>query len=626
MFDDPETATLAVVNVDKVEFTKLLVLMLLFILMLWPAPIAKSTLFFIMFHFQAIAVFRLFHTNHNKFQCIKITKMYSKRRQSSAWINIVSLSVVKVYYSFILSFIVPNMIHRPRTAHPDFSDAFSPDETKNKRSKLSKLFKEFFPPGVHDSKNWASSDPIHIWNQQGHSTVIMPQTQEAKYGRFPPAASLAFLYETHPQLWNFRNGHLKHTNLGKVGPMKQKHHLVCDPKFQSSNEGTSVMPQLYVPWFFKFQNHLCAIWQYYMQSENQTYTVVWTKSENQHDLLEELIISAIEWKRKHYTDAAPKVEVYVYNDGYRQWRTQNSMQITDFHDVFLPEADFKRLMNDLNSFRNGIELYKRMKWTFKRSYMFYGPPGTGKTSTIRAIASKMNMNLAMVMLTPELTSSTLMQMIRTRPTNSLLVLEDLDRAFEGIKDHPEKLSGWLGMLDGVLLNSNFDQDQTDEKKQEPQLILITANDEKKLPEALVRAGRVDYRMYFDYADQTQVARLLRRVYETANSINKEQNQEYNKQLTDEKWMEAWNQKLDQLIESWTKRPECNANMTMAQVTECIKRFALIPLMELVIDPEVLWSLNSAVQMPASDESQPDCPMAEPCATVEALVYDEDGYY
>ena len=137
---------------------------------------------------------------------------------------------------------------------------------------------------------------------------------------------------------------------------------------------------------------------------------------------------------------------------------------------------------------------------YKRNYLFEGVPGTGKTSLILALASKYNMNVGIISLNKELDDYTFMKSISNIPKNTLLVLEDIDGLFDEDKQNSLTFSGVLNTLDGL-------------GRQDKLIIIMTTNHLNKLNKSLKRAGRIDYRIHFDYSKKTQIKLMLEKFFE-----------------------------------------------------------------------------------------------------------------
>jgi chaperone BCS1 len=84
---------------------------------------------------------------------------------------------------------------------------------------------------------------------------------------------------------------------------------------------------------------------------------------------------------------------------------------------------------------------------------------------------------------------------------SVLVFEDIDCIFKERKSHDENknnitFSGLLNALDGITSNENL-------------ICFITTNYKSHLDSALLRPGRVDYIMRFDYSTREQIHDMFR---------------------------------------------------------------------------------------------------------------------
>jgi len=151
------------------------------------------------------------------------------------------------------------------------------------------------------------------------------------------------------------------------------------------------------------------------------------------------------------------------------------------------------------------EFYQNHGIPYKRSYLFYGVPGAGKTSMIQALAGRFGRNLCYLSPThPELSDDCLKSAIERVPHNAIVVLEDIDALFgkgreKKIQQSPLTFSGLLNALDGV---GNHDG----------MIFVLTTNFKDQLDEALIRDGRVDMRVHFDYCTPEQMEQLFDNFY------------------------------------------------------------------------------------------------------------------
>jgi chaperone BCS1 len=212
--------------------------------------------------------------------------------------------------------------------------------------------------------------------------------------------------------------------------------------------------------------------------------------------------------------------LYVYDDGWSHVEAYSSRLLES---VILRPGEKERVVRDLERFRASRKRYKQLGVPYHRGYLLYGPPGTGKTSLVSALAAKFGMSIYAVNLT-EFTDKTLPTAINDVPENSVILLEDIDcmrtgnRRSDpdeaGKKDSEKKdaslqvgvtLSGLLNVLDGFYAPENV-------------LFVMTTNRIETLDPALLRPGRIDYRLYMGEASLSQKVELYRRFFPETDSL------------------------------------------------------------------------------------------------------------
>jgi mitochondrial chaperone BCS1 len=193
--------------------------------------------------------------------------------------------------------------------------------------------------------------------------------------------------------------------------------------------------------------------------------------------------------------------------------------------VILKPNEKEDLVNDVRQFRESRERYGVLGVPYHRGYLLYGPPGTGKTSLVSGLAAEFGMSIYAINLT-ELSDQKLKRAVSTVPENSVILFEDIDcmkvggrrlriddesqrpRVAEEAKSEPGDrygvtLSGLLNVLDGFHAPENV-------------LFLMTTNKIEALDTALLRPGRIDYRLYMGRATAGQKAELYRRFFPLAS--------------------------------------------------------------------------------------------------------------
>ena len=176
--------------------------------------------------------------------------------------------------------------------------------------------------------------------------------------------------------------------------------------------------------------------------------------------------------------------------------------------VILDEGVKETMLKDLKNFLNSGSWYNDRGIPYRRGYLLYGPPGSGKSSVIQALAGELDYNICILNLSEmTLTDDRLNHLMNHIPERSILLLEDIDAAFNERKQSDTQgyvsgvtFSGLLNALDGVA-------------SAEERLIFMTTNHPERLDAALLRPGRIDFKQCVDNATEYQVRKMFLRFYE-----------------------------------------------------------------------------------------------------------------
>ncbi len=212
--------------------------------------------------------------------------------------------------------------------------------------------------------------------------------------------------------------------------------------------------------------------------------------------------------------------LYTYNDG---WDLVEGYAPRLLDSVILQPGEKEHLVRDIENFRSSKPKYQRLGIPYHRGYLFYGPPGTGKTSLVSALAANFGLSIYLINL-GDFNDRTLMNAVNQISQNSVLLFEDIDcmknsRTRESASsptrtqtpDQKETvadkngvtLSGLLNALDGFYAPTNV-------------LFMMTTNRIETLDDALLRPGRIDYRLYLGKATDCQRVELYRRFFPQAS--------------------------------------------------------------------------------------------------------------
>ncbi|PGH16125.1 hypothetical protein AJ79_01892 [Helicocarpus griseus UAMH5409] len=177
---------------------------------------------------------------------------------------------------------------------------------------------------------------------------------------------------------------------------------------------------------------------------------------------------------------------------------------------------------------------------YRRGYLFHGPPGCGKTSLCFAAAGDLGLKIYIINLNSRnLTEEGLASLFSSLPARCMVLLEDIDTAGvitnnradsnsdgtattgpaaaeAAIKTAAKEgkapsaqaadqsrpgvsLSGLLNTIDGIASS-------------EGRILVMTTNHIENLDPALLRPGRVDMTIRFEYADTNALQDLYRTIY------------------------------------------------------------------------------------------------------------------
>ncbi|KAL4565151.1 hypothetical protein LXL04_029236 [Taraxacum kok-saghyz] len=174
----------------------------------------------------------------------------------------------------------------------------------------------------------------------------------------------------------------------------------------------------------------------------------------------------------------------------------------------------KDIMNDLMTFIESKEYYKKVGKAWKRGYLLYGPPGTGKSSMIAAMANLLNYHIYDLEFTSVKDNTDLRKLLIGTSSKSIIVIEDIDCSLDLTGQRKKKkrenneeeenpvqkkekekkkkgkemtLSGLLNSIDGLWSACGSER-----------LIVFTTNHVEKLDPALIRRGRMDKHIELSY--------------------------------------------------------------------------------------------------------------------------------
>lgn len=215
--------------------------------------------------------------------------------------------------------------------------------------------------------------------------------------------------------------------------------------------------------------------------------------------------------------------LYLFDDGWNQVEAYSPRLLES---VLLKPGEKEHIVQDIERFRAARPRYGSLGVPYHRGYLLYGPPGTGKSSLASALGARFGMSIYAVNLA-EMNDRSLKGAMNSVPKGSIILFEDLDcmrsgkRPIEANGWTPEQLaspdavanlrapdragvslSGLLNVLDGFQAPENV-------------IFIMTTNDIDALDAALLRPGRIDYRLFLGEAAESQKLDLYRRFFPEA---------------------------------------------------------------------------------------------------------------
>ena len=197
------------------------------------------------------------------------------------------------------------------------------------------------------------------------------------------------------------------------------------------------------------------------------------------------------------TNVCANIQMY-HSKSRGYWEKAAKIYGQSLDNIFLPQEIKDSLVNHIDSFIKNKERYLKFGRVYKLCFLLTGVPGAGKSSLIKAIAMKYNRPIYALTLSKKLEDEALTDLFSEVKENSIIVLEDIDAFFidRQAQDINISFSAILNMFDGLFSPGNGC------------ILFMTGNNPERLDSALIRPGRVDQIIKFDYPKKKEVQKAF----------------------------------------------------------------------------------------------------------------------
>lgn len=212
-------------------------------------------------------------------------------------------------------------------------------------------------------------------------------------------------------------------------------------------------------------------------------------------------------------------EKYFYTwDLYSScWKMEGSLKKRkSLEHVFIDKKDF--IIKDIEEFKKSKSWYENRFITFKRGYLLFGNPGNGKTSLSIALGKHFGLNVYSLNLN-SLGDSELKRTFSNLPPNGILLIEDIDSAYskrKSAKDKDEHIDPTAPSTENMKANFSFStllNCLDGLNAPEDTIIIFTTNHIENLDPALIRPGRIDFKVEVKNPSKNQIEAYLTYFYE-----------------------------------------------------------------------------------------------------------------
>ena len=224
------------------------------------------------------------------------------------------------------------------------------------------------------------------------------------------------------------------------------------------------------------------------------------------DILKMFLKTIVNYKEEK--SAGKNLSLYTSDTKHGYWKDKQAISVQRIDDIYISKNVKDSIISKIDKFYKMEDKYIKYGRQFKTSFLLCGVVGSGKTSLVKAIASRYELPVYILNITRDLTDDTLTKLIGDITQKCIILLEDIDSLFmdRTTKDAGISFSAFLNIMDGALSNPNGT------------IVFATANNPEYLDISLLRVGRMDTIIKFDYPNKTEIKDAFMHLVEGDTSV------------------------------------------------------------------------------------------------------------